>query len=334
MKHRVIKKENSNTLKIWLPYIENFLYSLVELSQNADLSMLRTHEQKIRETLEQQFSNKNGDDILIAIIAVIKKINLGIYSKEIKRQIKNEVKEKSEKDLRFNEIFSLVSEAEKKYSNVCFVVFFRTNPMEEFIKGCESYDLISDFENQKGEKAARNAIRIYREVAEMTYDNYVRILSELIELLEGKEVIKSHQSFGVLVSQLPKKLEKFGYFNLVDSNVGWLRNATCHGHWRYIPETDKIKLWDKTKPEKEFTSIELFKMAMNMHSMVSEIYMSIIPIYFKSKFFNEFFPLIKYVQKNFANLIEGSESHQSCAEKMLIDIFEPVTKIEFKRTNT
>ncbi len=334
MNQRLRKKKSIKVIDKYLPYFENMMLPIIEIAEKIDVAEFRTHEQKMREIIEKQFQTTDGNEILKSLSKMFLGIDLSSFSKEINKQLKSEIREREKNDIRFKELHRIVNETEKLYPNISIVILFRNSPFEDLVKAFEPYDLIKEFKNQKGEKAAKTAIRIYREVVEMLYENYVKAICEFTELLEGKKQIKSYQSLGVLVDQLPRRLNKLGYSELIDADAGWIRNAACHGQWKYIPEKNKIALWDKKKTGKEFSAQELFEKSMGMYNMIMENYNALIFIYLKSKMANEWLWLLKFFQKNFNQLIINNKPEKLKYMKERIEkMFAPIMKLEFKRQN-
>lgn len=331
MKKRIRKKRSSKLIQEYTPYFENMFMPIIEIMENIDPSEFRTHELKMRESLEKQFQNAESNKLLESFIKLFSELDLFSFDKSVNKQLRIKIAERRKNDLVFNELYHLTNEIEKIYPNVSFVIFFRDNPFENFVKAFEPYDLIQEFEKSKGEKAAKTVVRIYREIAEMLYDNYVRAVCEFTELLEGKKLIKSYGSFGVLVNQLPNRLKKFGYTKLVTEDAGWIRNATCHGRWKYDPAKDKIILWDKNKPEREFSSRELFEKSMAMYHTVIESYLNLVMVYLEKKMANECLSFLKFAQKCIKESTNNNPEILKSIELRIENLFSSVIGLQFVR---
>jgi hypothetical protein len=319
MKRRVQKRKELKVIKQYEPLFQNMFGSVIQIVGDFNPTEYRTQEAKIKSTLEKQLEEtSNSEQFGEAFLKLFSTLNLKSLVTSLQKTIKKEIKEHSENDVRFAELHRLVNDAESKCPNIACVLFFQSNPLELLSKSFEPYDLIQKVEEENGEHANRNIIRIYREVAELLYDDYLKALYGFVQILEGKKIIKLSNTFGNLTSQLPDRLEKLGYKNLVDSDAGWMRNATCHGRWAYKPENGKAILWDLNKSEKEFSHEELLEKALNMYAMVVNNYLSLILIYLKNKICSkEWFSILSYIQKNWSGIVNEDKVKSENIKKMI-----------------
>lgn len=331
MKQRIRKKISSKRLQNYLPNIEPLFHELIQMSESLNPEEYRTSEIRLKESVAAKFDTEAGEEFFDAMVKSFIDLDLSAFAKQIKKIRNREIKKRSKIDERFGILLSAIADAEKVCPNIGLLILFRTNPIEELAKAFDMVDLISEFENLKGEKAARCAIRLYREVAEMLYTNYLKTLAELCCALEGKTQLSYSKQLGHLSIQVHSRLRAFGYADIVDPDTGWIRNASCHGHWIYEPKLDSIFLWDLNKPKKEMKSIEVYQKAIEMYRMVTEIYYPILHIYLSDKVVNHWLPLLKYFQKNFQKILAGDKKHEDVFAGKFEKLFENLSKIDVKR---
>lgn len=332
MKKRSQKKKEPRLFKKYAPLLNNFIGPLEQFSENLKVGQFRTEEAHLRSILEKQFETEpNGELLMRGFLESLKTIDINRFVKIWEKEVEVEINKYIQTDERFQDLHHLLKEAEAKCFNISFVILFEKNLFELIAKSFEPLDLMEQFENQSGEIAARTAVRIYREVAELLYSDYLNVLNSYVQVIENKKTIHLSGRFGTLAAQLPKKLEKLGFNNLVDADAGWLRNATCHGHWIYKPETGKIALWDLKKPERMFTPFELVEKAMEMYMMVTSNYFSLVPLFSKSLFYhNDWLKVFRYLQLNIALLLNGHEKTNNTIDRMISELFSDLAELEFK----
>ncbi len=333
MKRRVQKKKESKMLQKYEPVFENMFGSLLQLSEEFNPSEYRTQQAQIKNTLEKRLEDtQNSEQLGEAFLSFFATVDFKLLTNGLSKKLNEEIDEHIKLDERFGELFRLISDAEKKCPGISAVFFFNNNPLETHSKSLEPADLIQEFEKQKGERAGRTAVRIFREVAELVYDDYLNAIYGFVQILEGKKTIKLTNKFGNLTEQLPRRLEKLGYKNLVDSDAGWLRNATCHGRWIYKPEIGKTVLWDLNKMERALTPDELAGKAMDMYTMVLQNYLPLIMIYLSNQVCSkQWLGIIKYAQANLTSLVNGDVKKNEQVDKMIEATFSAVKAIEFKQ---
>lgn len=307
MKRRLQKKFGAITIRKYSPLLKGFLPIFKKFAEEFNPAEYRKHAKLFRHSMEKELDLADRDSIKTGVIQIFKNIDLYSYSKEANKGINYQLKI-SNGDETFKELNQLVNEAEKICPNIFFGVFMRNNPFEMFIKGLEPYDLIHDFKSLRGEKAARTAIRIYREVAESIYDHYIRSISELISIIEGRKRIVSNQSFGTLLNQMHKKLNHLGYFQIVKPDVSFLRNACCHGDWQYDLDSDEIFLSGNNKKLIKYTPSALYDKAMELYTIAGADYFTFFNLYMKKKLFNEWLPILKYCQRHLLSIINCDQN--------------------------
>jgi hypothetical protein len=165
----------------------------------------------------------------------------------------------------------------------------------------------------------------------MVYDPYIRAITELASVASGKKEIDSSASFGVLIKTLPNKLSKLGINGLVDPDAGWLRNATSHGSWNFIPEIGKIELKDFNTPSKQFEVDEFFNKAVALYETVYYCYLHYYQFYLHNKVYNNWLPILKIGQENFDQIMKNDGSFSRLIDKLTAREFTPVTELTFKR---
>lgn len=327
MKKRIQKKKEAKIIQKYEPGLMNVLNPILQIVENFDPLEYRTEEARIQKVLNENFQYTGVRE---AFTEIFPNLNLNLHFQKMRKEVKREIQEKCIQDFRFATLLQVVEDAEKMYPNIATLIIFKRNFFDTLAKGFEPYDLMHEYEAQQGERRARAAVRFFREVAEMVYSNYLKILIEFVEILECKSVIKSFQRFGVLANQLPDRLEKLGYKNLVDKDAGWLRNAACHSHWKYISDSDTILLWDTNHEKIEMTSERLFSKGLDMYVMCIEQFQSLILLYLKNKICTDWSDIIMYLQINFYKLLNDDLQVKNNLESKLEQYFSSLSHLEFK----
>lgn len=332
MKKRARKKRVTRILEKYEPSFENMFAPALEIVEEFNPSEHRTNVAKITNNLEKQFDNaQNTEQFGTAFIELFANMDFERHISELNQRNKKEVAEHTKRDERFGELYRLVYEAEKICPNVASVLFLQSNPLEIIPRSLEPYDLMQEFQSQKGEIASRTAVRIYREVAELLYNDYLKVVYSLVQVLEKKKTIRLADTFGNMARQLSIKLEKLGYKNLVEPDASWMRNATCHAQWFYKPEKGKTVLWNQKKEEREFTPDELAGKANDMYTMVVENYLPLVWIYLGNQICSkEWAAAFKYAQANLTAIIGGDQQKADYVNGMLEAEFAKLKMLEFK----
>lgn len=332
MKKRVKKKKENQILTQVIPHLENILGPAIKLVEGADPLEYRTNESKVKKLVEAQLSDEqNADQLGKAFLELLPALDFKKHVKHITENFEEQIKDANNQDPRFSQLYKLLMDADKKCNNIGLILFFKKDPLETLAKLFEPQDLINEIPTLSGEKANRNTIRLFREVAELLYTDYLDSVSILLQIAEGKTSIKLSNKFGNHTNQLPKRLENLGYLNLVNAEAGWIRNAACHGHWIYNAETDKVALWDQSKPKQEMSPNELYRQALEMYAMVVENYLPLMLIYLGKKICSkEWFAILTYLQKNWEALMSGNKKIATKLSEMIEKEFTQLKEKDFK----
>lgn len=332
MKKRIQKKKENKILSQALPHLEHIFEPAIKILQEADPLEYRTNEAKVKKMIEGQIDDEqNAEQFGKAFFELIPAIDLKKHIKEITQNFEKQIRDANHQDLRFSQLYNLLMDADKKCNNIGLMLFYKSNPLETLAKLFEPQDLINEIPSLSGEKANRNIIRLFREVAELLYTDYLDSINMLLQVVEGKSSIKTSNKFGNHTSQLPKRLEKLGYINLVNAEAGWMRNATCHGHWHYNAETDSVVLWDQSKPKQEFSPTDVYHQALEMYTMVVENYLPLMLIYLGKKICSkEWASIFSYLQKNWKAILSEDKKKTTKLGEMIEREFTQLKQIDFK----
>jgi hypothetical protein len=126
--------------------------------------------------------------------------------------------------------------------------FFSTDvgPLSHLRRMAEPVDLLDAAQKSTGELRARCLVRALREVAEMLYVPYLRLVWMLTCCARG-EWPAFPSDFGALVNQVQIRVGATSP-GLVEPRAATFRNAASHVHWFYEPATDSVVLWDRKRP--------------------------------------------------------------------------------------
>lgn len=332
MKKRIKRKKENQIITQAIPHLENIFEPAIKLIEGADPLEYRTNEAKVKKMVEGQLNDEqNAEQFGKAFLELFPAIDLKKHIKEITQKFEDQIRDANNQDPRFSELYKLLMDADKKCNNIGIILFYKIDPLQTLAKLFEPQDLINEIPLLSGEKANRNIIRLFREVAELLYADYLDSVNILLQIVEGKSSIKLSNKFGNHTNQLPKRLEKLGYFNLVIAEAGWIRNATCHGHWIYNVETDRVALWDQSKPKQELSPNELYQQALEMYAMVVENYLPLMLIYLGKKICSkEWIGILSYLQKNWKAVLSNNEKKSTKLGNMIENEFMQLKKMDFK----
>lgn len=329
------RKRKKNVVKAFEKYGKVFidiLEPILENVENFNPDEHRTFQHEFSKSIEKRFENVTNDkEVFEHFIKLMESVDFNSAAKEQNKKLKKELNEYEQKDKRFKQLYNLVYDAEKKCPNIGAFIFFMSNPIELFAKSNEPLDLISESDSLTGEKAGKNAIRVYREVAEYVYIDYLKAVFRFVQILEGKTEIKVPIEFGNLCKQISDKLKKYRLENLVEPEAAWIRNATCHADAPYNASIQKLVLGDRTKQiKKEFTPGEIMGKAMQLHSMVVDNYLNLVSYYFRKKAFNDWKEILSYTKKNMLAIINEDPKKIKVLQEMMQKDFSEIEKFSFK----
>jgi hypothetical protein len=311
--------------------IVTHIEAINQITNEGDLAEYRTTQLKIQRRIEREFEKSQCPDFFQEFLILFSQAELSVVFEKIKNDIKAQYIDLVSADSHFGSLCRLVNKADKVCPNMGLAVLVREDPLEAMAKSCEPYDLIKQSENQSGEKAARTATRIFREITEHLYDNYVRTVCELTSICEGKSEIISNQNFGSIVHDLQKRLQKIGFSDIVEFDAAFLRNACSHSQWKYVPERDKIILWDLNEKSVELTPEELYQKAILMYQMSVSNLHNVLPLYYKKKLLTDWRHVFILIQHLFSKGDVDADKEMKLIEDEINDQLSSIRHLTFKR---
>jgi hypothetical protein len=329
MKKRIRKKKDTQIIERFGAPLLGLLEPVLNLAEEFNPKEIRTQEEKLRTATESELDKLDVQEFAENFLQLLIKFDFKTAAAQIRTDTRKDLADKKQADARFKDFYQLLADTEKICPNIVVMLLLTSDPRETIIKAVEPFDLIDEFPKLKGEVAARSAIRIFREVAELLYTGYLKMIAALVQIQEGKESIKVKSQFGTLAAHLPGKLASMGYLDLIEEDCGWLRNGCCHGHWRYDVKLDRLTIWDNKKPERDFSPTELFEKAMRMYSTVTAIQLLAVLLYLKEKVACEWFDLFSYFQKNLMAIIREEKPISEKALGKIENLFGHLRKIEY-----
>jgi len=260
-----------NENQLILSLIEPFIEPLLKKVENFDFRYFTNFQNEIKLDIENRFNDYDKNSNISDVIKeFIEKTDLRELFETIKKHNEEKRNEIIEKDIRAKLLFELLEKADNKVPNISFLILSRINPIEHIRKIYEPLDLLQDIEKYDGEHRARLAIRFFREVSEFVYDNYVRILWELTEVINNKKDISSNGKFGKLIYDLTPRLIRENSEILIEKDAGWLRNAASHASYIYNDSNDSLIIWDNNKPKKKMPVNDLLNKSIAMYTISSQ----------------------------------------------------------------
>lgn len=240
-------------------------------------TLIQRAEAVCRQAVKHQVAQR-GQSIAQGILDVLKEPSIWQQWEELASSAVRQSKEWAAADGRYSLLLKLIGEADSQVPLVSSLTLSTLSPAEHFRRLCEPADLLEQAARERGEVRARATVRALREIAEMLYHPYLRVLW-CLTCFAREEWPTTPQRFGALVTGAEKRLHD-GYPGLVDPDAGWLRNAAAHSHWQYLSNVDCVYLWDVNGRHGQFAVIELLSRVFRMYKIsgptllhVSQLYM-------------------------------------------------------------
>ncbi len=315
---------NDEIYKLLESFFKPLLNYINIRSEDFDFRYFSEFINELRTVIAKQFSEVvNNKEILQSVIDFIKSININDVLRELKDYNDKKINELKKSDPRIEKFFYLLEEVDKIIPNMSFIILTRIKPLEHLRKMIEPCDLFEEVEGSRGEHKARIVMRLFRDVCEYQYDNYIRILWEITSVLEYKKEINTTGTFGQLVDGLIDRLGKFDSLELIEPDAGWIRNAATHASYTYNLTNNNVIAWDRNRPAKEIETDNLLGTAQRMYSIASkslfEIYIAHI---YRVIFTND---LIEFLNARKNDLINFESSSYEELKRIIITKFEPIS---------
>lgn len=255
--------------KYSLKLIESFLNPIIDKAKKFDYRHYALYEKELNSELEKQVNKveKLGSKTFVKSFKfLLNRINLYEVLDEAKRFNENKKDELIDKDYRNKLFLELFNEADNHVPFISIAVLVRLNLQSLLRRQCEPIDLFKEYENATGEHRARITARIFREVSEMLYYNYLKILWELNSVIKGKKIISSNDSFGKILINLMNDF-KGERLKLIEPDAGKIRNAVVHASYYYNLDKDSLIYWDKNSQKNEISVENLYEKAVRMYEI-------------------------------------------------------------------
>lgn len=252
-----------------LKLIESFFNPIIEKAKDFDYKHYTKYEKELNSELEKQVGKLDKfkrNTFVKGFKFLLNQVDLYKVLEKAKKFNENKKEELSQKDNRNKLFFELFNEADRIIPFISIAILVKTDLESILRKQCEPVDLFEDYENATGEHRARIAARIFREVSEMLYIKYIRILWQLNSIIKGKKVISSNESFGKMLSDLANNFNG-ERLELIESDAGKLRNALVHASYSYNDEKDSIIYWDKSLEKFEISIQSLYEKVGRMYEI-------------------------------------------------------------------
>lgn len=256
------------------------------LENHFDYKNYYKSEEEFKKTFEDLFAKIIKKPIVHKLLrSIIENANISKIFNELLEFNQKQLVEMQKADPRLIKLESLIEKADKIAPYISIIILSRINIREHLKKAFEPYDLLEESEILNGQHQARLVLRLFREIYENQYDNYIRIIWELTSILKNKIFINSSILPGQIMTNLLPRLNYLNMLELIEQDAVFIRNSATHASYDYKLETHSVILWDRQKGPREYSVLELLKKAKKMYWMVSN-YLFWIDIYYLNKSFN------------------------------------------------
>lgn len=187
-------------------------------------------------------------------------------------ELRRHAKATAARDRRYSLVLQLIREAETAVPGITAIAFIDWDPITHLRRLHEPVDLMVEANETTGEIRARAVVRAIREIVELLYHPYLRILWRLTYFAK-KEWPKLPSDFGSLVHQAAERLKRLP--GIVEARASHVRNAAAHAQWVYLPAEDAILMWDGRPGappvwQNKFRVEDLGEIAMDMYRLSGE----------------------------------------------------------------
>ncbi len=290
-----IKPEDERFIRILkkiMPNLFTVLKEIIRKIENFDPSCPQTSLMEVENLFGSLRINLHGREKLIirAIRLFLRKLDIKeVIISQLHEVIKNTKKEAS-KDRRYSLLLKLMREADKKFPYVSINVAMRHgDPREWIIPQCNPMPFLQQTEALKGEHRASAVLEAFRRSIEYLYVPYITTLWHLAYFREGKNLHERPDvmkiSFGQLLEVSSEKLKD--YPQLIEPNVGWMRNCITHEIPKYDIKTDS---WEMKNSKSQIIKVkvdELLKLTENLYQISTSTIARVGQLYLFREFFLE-----------------------------------------------
>lgn len=234
-------------------------------------------------------------------------------------------KKEASADPNYSLLLKLISKADERVPLISLGFLFNAADPERNLRPQSlPLDLIAQAENSKGEERAKAVVRAYLEVSEWLYKPYLRCLW-MLSCVITSEWRRPPEYFGNLVVQLGQRLAD--YPGLVETDVGWRRNAAGHGHWEYEEAEDALILWDIKRPRCKVPVDELLAQLHRIYRLSGPTLAFVAQLYlFRNFMWNT--GLMDAIIVRIPHFLSSDEARRAAAEqeiaKKMMKVMEPL----------
>ena len=133
----------------------------------------------------------------------------------------------------------------------------------------EGYSFARQLEGLRGERLVKKIITIAPSLIEDSYKKYLHFLVTCKYTMDKKDNEPSNK-IGVMLNQVTSLKSKYPL--LIDSDIAWIRNSTAHRNWKYIVETDMVRMTDNKENAHYFSPEELMVKIMQPFLISSRVF--------------------------------------------------------------
>ncbi len=258
------------------------VFRVSSILDNFDPREPRTTQQRMQASVEGQlqkeFDKRTPEEVATSFFDALSDDKLRESARLGMNEVARNLKSAASKDQRYSLLLGLIAEVEKRAMFATTAVVGLIDWPAHFLRECEPMDALGESHTLEGERRARAVRRALREVAEMVYEPYLRVLCALGHYAKG-EPSPQLREFGNLVSHAAALLPADRYPGLVDADASFLRNAASHGHWSYDSHDDTLTLWDRNREAETFTVDELRDRALSMFTVAGSTLRNVAQLY-------------------------------------------------------
>lgn len=312
-------------------YLEEFINEIMSKAERLDLRYINEEMGKLSSIFEKHFSRLLQDENTKKyLIDFLKELDLDDILNQIRDAGNKKIKEFENKDKRILKLISLIVETDRIQPNISIVLLSKINPNNYIIKATRTNDLLELAEKAHGEYRVSCLMRFILGICESTYDTYVRILWEILSVLDGKHKINSKGKFGNIINNLIPKLNKLNMIELLEPNATLIRNAAAHESYDYDSNSDSVIIKETNGDKIIISSDELYEIAKKIYELTTIPLFMIEISNLNNKFYENGILELLLNKKDY--LIKGERIDTKDFQDKITKMFEPIiSRYKFER---
>lgn len=321
-----MKKDIPNALE---KYFGPLVKELIKKAETLDPKYFGEMQAAVVNILEKHFQrlSENGK-VLNGFINFIKDLDVKRLAKEMSYYNEKQLNNFKSSNIRVVKFIELLDEVDRIKPNMSIVILLRVNLNNYLRKIVEPYTNVEELNKSYGEHKARMTMRFFREVFEYLYDNYIRILWEMVLVLEGKNEIRSKkQKPGQLINNLVPRLEQLNMSELIEPIAATVRNAATHVTWKYNMKENSITVWDTKESSFSLGVEQLIEKAKQMNDFTGLALFMIFITRINEKFYKSGF--LELLFNKIDMLLKEEIVEFDDIEKKVTEMFQPILE-EYK----